>query len=269
MLGKLLKYEFRVNLWAIPCLAAVAALLYGGAWFGKWIQISQISMGASVGLLLVGIAALIVAFILAVLRYYKGLFGAEGYLSQTLPVGKGALLASKLIVALVWLLLGGVVFAAAMVGFFQLQGILEDMIQSFRTMAQYLAPLFVWMGITLVVQTICSLSEIYFAITLAHTRPFLGNPVIFSILFYFAGQMVVGILELAGILLIPMGMKFQEDGMAFVWEGMLPTMLDAMGNPELTNGATIGFGSLLMDLAAAVVFLMLCRWLMMKKASVK
>lgn len=97
MLGKLLKYEMKAGLRLLPIvyLGMVSVFLVG--LLAKAIGISQIQFAAALLLAVGGVAAVLMTLVLVILRCFKGLFGTEGYLTQTLPVGKGTLLLSKVI----------------------------------------------------------------------------------------------------------------------------------------------------------------------------
>ena len=116
MLRKLLKYEFRASLLILPICLVAMALLYGAGWAAKAIGISQLATTCAVFLALVGCASVVVALITAILRFYKGVFGAEGYLIQTLPVGKGSIILSKAITAYVLLFAGMLMALLAILG---------------------------------------------------------------------------------------------------------------------------------------------------------
>lgn len=272
MLSKLLKYEYRASIWLMPFLYLAAAILYGAVWAAKAIGITQLVGTFSVGLVLVGVAGLVVSFVVVITRYYKGMFGAEGYLAQTLPVSKGQLLASRLIVAVTMVLCGLVLMVACVLGVLQIFGAMEDLAMLFRQFRGFAVPILSGAAVMFVVQMVLFVAAVYFAITLANTRPFLSNNLLFSVLFYFVVNTVVGVLEMVGLLLLPVGVHVGENGLSFVAQGMLPTLLDlGMGQHGVDElfGMTIGLGSVLMDVAALVALLLLTRWLLTRKTSVK
>lgn len=272
MLGKCLKYECRASLWLVPFLFLAAALLYGAGWAAKAIGIQQMTGTFAVGLLLVGIAGMVVAVVMVITRYYKGMFGAEGYLTQTLPVGKGTLLLSRLLTAILMVLLGLVLLLASLFGMLQLFDLTGALADLWRQLDGLGGPFAAGVLAVAFLQLVLFIAEVYAAITLANTRPFLSNNLLFSVLFYFGAQMAVGILEVAGLLLLPLGVRIGAGGYSFVAEGMLPTLLKlGPGQHELEEltGMTIGMGSVVVDAAALAALLLITAWLLRRKTSVK
>lgn len=115
----------------------------------------------------------------------------------------------------------------------------------------------------------------YFAITLANTSPFLKNNILFSIVFYFAVNMVGSILELVAMLVLPLGIKLTGDGhVQWVFESTLGSII---ANPSLAgeqdlsvfSEISLGVGSILIDLILGIALLFTSRWLMTRKTSVK
>lgn len=88
MLGKLLKYEVKAAGKVMPALYLGIGLTYGLGKLAEVLGIEQMKTGFGIACAGVGIAAMVLALILTVMRYAKGLFGAEGYLTQTLPSAK-------------------------------------------------------------------------------------------------------------------------------------------------------------------------------------
>lgn len=120
MLGKLLKYEFKVTrrtliplLIAVPLLAFLAALgfmLDSKVFFSSEITapstvlVSLVSVSAVLMCIGVVAASTVVLFYLCY-RFYKNFFGDEGYLAFTLPVSSDAHLLCKIISSTVWTLI--------------------------------------------------------------------------------------------------------------------------------------------------------------------
>lgn len=114
MLGKLIKHEFRATarimlpvMGALLALALLANLSIRGLTSG----LSDVPVLRILFLLIVVffgiaiVAAVVMAIVLMVSRFYRNLLKDEGYLMFTLPVSTHALVWSKLIVSLVWFLL--------------------------------------------------------------------------------------------------------------------------------------------------------------------
>ena len=112
MLGKLIKYEFRATGRSMLPALGVLTLLVLMANVSVRLLDSRAGSFLTVLLLLVLMAAFIAVvaaelmpIILMIQRFHKNLLSNEGYLMHTLPVSVHALVWSKLIVSLVWLLL--------------------------------------------------------------------------------------------------------------------------------------------------------------------
>lgn len=272
MFRKLMKYELRAVSWLMPACLLAMVLLYGAGWAAKAIGIRQVVTALAVALILVGCASVVVALVTVVTRFYKGMFGAEGYLTQTLPVGKGSLIMSKAVVAYVLILLSLAMVLFSVFGGLQLLELLDPLSELNALLGGWGISFLVFSGIMLLVQLAMNISELYCAMTLANLRPCQSNGILFSVLFYFGLQMVVGMLEVVALLVLPIGIRFGTEGVSFVFEGMLGSLLEMGGqtnDPALLGQMTIGLGSLVLDAAVAVVLLIVTRWLMTRKISIK
>lgn len=125
MLGKLMKYDLRYCLrrFAPLWIAAVALSVVCGLYF-RLINNSAENIGLLRGILLgllpaalfgVFVAMGVMTLVFVCGRFYKGLFGDEGYLMHTLPVTAGAHIASKGLTALILELGSGLVALLCMI----------------------------------------------------------------------------------------------------------------------------------------------------------
>ena len=113
MLGKLVKHDF-IATWKLPAALDVLVIALG-IMTGLLIQLIphvEGSMGIGIfmlsfiGVFYIGIiAANVVTIILIVMRYYRNLYTAEGYLTFTLPVKTDMIVHSKVITGAVWMFL--------------------------------------------------------------------------------------------------------------------------------------------------------------------
>ena len=108
MLGKVMKHEMKAT-WKV--LFPLAMVLVGVTLIGMLMmkmQVFETDIGALVGLAMlllyiIGLIALsVTAFIFLLVRFYHSMYGAEGYLSHTLPVTTFSLINGKLLVAVFW-----------------------------------------------------------------------------------------------------------------------------------------------------------------------
>ena len=126
MLGKLLKYELKSTsrLMAVLYIAVlIAAAVVGFAAGGIIWQATQgnevaFVVGSLIYVLLI-MVLMIVTVIMVIERFYKNLLKGEGYLMHTLPVPTWMLVASKVISALIWIVLSivAVVLSLLIFGF--------------------------------------------------------------------------------------------------------------------------------------------------------
>ncbi|HHV50803.1 MAG TPA: hypothetical protein GXX54_03765 [Clostridiales bacterium] len=274
MLGKLLKYEMKAGARMIPIsyLATAAVFLVG--LIARSLKIHQVTTATTILLFFAGIPCIIITLIYVIMRFHKGMFGNEGYLTQTLPVGKGQLLLSKLISSYIWMVASAAVFVAAWAGAMVVSNnlnIMPDIIDF--VFGNSFAPLVIFIVVSSAVQLFAFLGELYFAISLANTRQFLKNNVVFSVVFFFVTNFAVSLLELAAMLLIPLGIKFTETGVVWTTKTMLGDLIFNMeaftGNQPLLSGISIGVGSCFADLAAGIGLLLAAVWLLNHKTSVK
>lgn len=120
MLGKVMKHEFldtgRVM---IPLnLGAIGVLILGIIieclnFKGDMLAILKV---ATILLYVLALVVLsVISYIYLAVRFYKSMYGSESYLTHTLPVGSFAKLNGKLLVALIWTLVNGVVCALSVI----------------------------------------------------------------------------------------------------------------------------------------------------------
>ena len=275
MLGKLMKYEIKAGLRFLPIVYIAIAASYLMGLLAKSLDIIQIRITMSLILFIGAFAAIIMTVVLVIIRYFKGLFGAEGYLTQTLPVGKGSLILSKVIAAYLWTVISTVAAILAFLAFIQLNadGQLNEMID--LVFGGKFAP-FIAVVITMsAVKLLTYIGEIYFAITLANTRLFLKNNIVFSILFYFIVNFAEGLLEIPAMFFIPLGISISNSGVAWSTESMAHSLgfslsnFAAVNNQSLISDVSVGVGSIFVDLLAGITLLLLSRWLLTYKSSVK
>jgi hypothetical protein len=273
MLGKLLKYDMKAGFRMIPVTYLAIAAFYLLGLVAKALKISQLLGSATFLLVIAGIAAVILTLVFIIFRFHKGIFGAEGYLTQTLPVGKGSIILSKVITAYLWMVFSIVAAILAVIAVLHLNDVKE-----LNKLIDYLfgssfTPFVVFIVVTGFIQLLAYIGELYFAMTLANTRPFIRSNVLLSIVFFFAANMAVGFLEILAMLFIPLGLRITESGVVWTTETMMGSLFKngnifAASEPPLSE-ISIGIGSGFADLAAGIAFLLIARWLLTHKTSVK
>lgn len=274
MLGKLFKYELRSGALPVPFMLLALGIVYLLGLLADALKISQIKTTMAIALILIGVAALVLGMIYVVSRCAKGLYGAEGYLMQTLPVSRGKMITVKVICGYLVLLMSGVVFVAALAGFFFLND-LQDMLQQFAdAWKDMLIPMLLYMLGSVGTQLLAMLGALYLSVALANTRVMQRNNVLMAIVFYFVCSTVISLVELAAVLLLPFGVIFSGEGVSVTLTPMVVSLFESglPGQVESINeiyGMPIGLGNLLADVLMGVGMLIGARWVMEHKASVK
>lgn len=272
MLGKLLKHEFKASCRIIPIFYLIIAGLMILGTICRLFKIYPIAIFITILLAMGCVAVMVGTLAIIAVRFYRSMFGREGYLTQTLPVSKGGLLFSRLLLALFWLLCGLFVCLAAVCFIFFLLDLGSPLAALQELIAQMGAAEFSAMAIfflvSLVTQTLLNLSAIYFAVTFSHTRPFLKNNILFSVVWYFALNTVIGLLEFAGMLLIPIVLTVQNGHLALDFYFMV-SGLEAFGQAGQFSANGMSIGNVIVDLAGTAALLSLTVWMLRCKTSVK
>jgi len=177
MLAKLMKYELKATArWFLPLYAAVlflAALnrfLFGNPnYAGGNLTVIQIASHISMVLyIIVVIGIMAVTLVVSIQRFYKNLLGDEGYLMFTLPVSTWKHILNKLLIAMLWNLLSGLIATFSIVIMVRSADLPE--------LAEFYNEIYKYMGtvglVTIPVMTLVSIAfsilQIYAAIALGH-----------------------------------------------------------------------------------------------------
>lgn len=227
MLGKLLKYDFRsvsreyMLLWPA---ALVIALVMRFTIFARLdtVEDNLLANITNVLTVFIYVAVLVAMFIITLLfiiqRFYKGILGSEGYLMNTLPVRPWQLVTSKLICAMVLLLVSMAV--AGLSVFLMIPISLQDIIQVDFSMLwdrlMEVFPSFLLLVAELVlcslVGMVASITQLYFSMALGNL--FGKNRLIGSIVSYVGISMVLNILYTV----VSMVLSFSAIGSQYRWD---------------------------------------------------
>lgn len=273
MLGKLIKHECRATARILPFAYLATVILFLIAWIVKLGvgEMTTVAMIPAVLFLLASIGVFILMLVLCVMRYYKSMFGNEGYLTQTLPVRKSALYFSKLIVSILWLCASFILFIASLFGFFYLAST-DTTLELVRTLftPPYLGMVLFFI-IAIFIQMILFIVAVSFCITLANTKPFLRNNIAFSFIFYLVFTCIQGALEVISMIFIPVSLMITPEKTQIIGQNMLQYYSDAFSETTtgISMGMTVGVGFSIADLCMIAILLTLSILLLKKKASVK
>ncbi len=197
MLGKLIKHELRHSArYHFAILIATAAITVV-------VSLSLITQSgrflATFGLVITGFATIIVTLVSIIKNFYDTIFSRLGYLTMTLPVKGSQLLLSKIIVAIIWVVVGYVsmaipyipiaIFAkikaqefSDVLGDSGIGAALSSFLPSTSAMAAFLAVAL----LIAFIYIITYIGYIYFSVTIANTRIFQNHPKLFGALTFFA-----------------------------------------------------------------------------------
>lgn len=237
MLGKLIKNEFKANIHTIGMIYVVAAAAILVMMAAYIVEITWLSAIATIVLGGTGVLAVVMTFVSVVQNFKKTLFGGQGYLSFTLPVTSGQLLAAKTITSFCWMLLsyavaigiffGIYLYATAMIG--------EDIkfaIQMMMTMFEGLPSgdtiklAIAFIALIIFIRIVVLIAQLYFAITIANTRIMQKLGGFASVVVFFA---VFIVMQVIGVLLaqyVPLSVVLTSEGIFYSTES---TMADPLG----------------------------------------
>ena len=257
MFGKLVKHEFRATRRIVPFiyLATAAVILINlliREFAAEWLSGMMLVL-----LFLLGLAEVLMTYVIVFFRFYKNLYNSEGYLMNTLPVPPRQLLTSKILVSFVWLLLSyllmaGVVLTALLIitgdsqSGLKIGQIIDQAIAATGLQrASFFAAVWLFFGY-LVLSTLYLMAQVFFAIALGNLSRFhslgIGGPILFYLGIYFACQL----LGLAFMMLVPIGLKVENGVLKVVAESMAATLT----NPD---NPVIGLGIIIVIVAATIV----------------
>ena len=237
MLGKLIKNEFKANSHSIGMIyivAAVAVALMAASYIA---DVTWISAIATIVLIAAGFIAVVVTFVSVISNFQKTLYGPQGYLSFTLPVSSGQLLAAKAITSFAWMLLsylvaigifiGVYLYATAMVGE-DVKMAIDMMMTMFDGIPSKGTIKLVLLLVTLAVfiQIVVLIAQLYFAITLANTRALQKLGGFAAVIVFFAVFIVMQVISVLLSQYVPLSIVLTSEGLFY---STTSTMADPLG----------------------------------------
>ena len=208
MLGKVLKYDLKALCrYLIPLYAVLFGLGIMIRLLGFFDNVSIIAIIC--GLMIVALVVLsCLSFVLngifSVKYYLENLFKDEGYLTHTLPVKKGTLLFSKVLVSLVTFSMTALVLIISLIVAFYQKGLFVDVVKvlnlSIYGMTVYEFLLF--MIVYGIIGYVATILMVYAAIAIGYSRSSnkLVSSVVWGLIFYFVMEFLY--LGLLGIIMI-------------------------------------------------------------------
>lgn len=273
MLSKLLKYEFKDTARVIPFFYLIAAILSSMVFLSDKMHISWFRITSSVLLLIFGFAIIVVTFVVVVLRFYKNLYGDEGYLMFTLPVKPHLLLISKVMAGFCWMLLSTMAFIGALslsLYGFGVEGNLFTNIMNELEKYSLQNVIYPIIGL-IIVQILYLLSQIYFAITMANKSAFQGLGAASAFLVFIATYIILQITEVVITVFAPFSLKVSMNGgidLSVSAKNMFGYLMDNF-NGVTENTFYIGLGGYIFIAVMVCALFYLTGRMMDKKISVR
>lgn len=271
MLGKLIKNEFKSSSHSVLSIYLAAAITIVIMLLSYFVKIKWISTLSTVALLVISGIAVIITLVAVVSNFYKTLYGSQGYLSFTLPVKSGQLLAAKAIVSFAWILLSYVIGVGIWIGvyFYAAAKIGQDTMTTVKALLQMfegipsgkaVKELLLFVCVMIFAQIAVFIAEIYFSITLANTKAFQKIGMVSAIFIFFAVFIVMQILTGVLTSYVPITLLTNADGLMISFS---QTMINADSN------IAIGVTGFIFEVFAAAGLFMFTSHLMKNKVNVK
>lgn len=237
MLGKLIKNEFKANIHTIGMIYVVAAAAILVMMAAYIVEITWLSAIATIVLAGTGVLAVVMTFVSVVQNFKKTLFGGQGYLSFTLPVTSGQLLAAKTITSFCWMLLsyavaigiffGIYLYATAMIGE-DIKFAIQMMLSMFEGLpsgdAIKLAIAFI--AFIIFVRIVVLIAQLYFAITISNTRIMQKLGGFAPVAIFFAVFIVMQVISVLLAQYVPLSIVLTSEGIFYSTES---TMANPLG----------------------------------------
>lgn len=269
MLGKLIKNEIKTSAHTMMNIYIAAAVTIGIMLLAYVVDISWLSGLATVAMFLIAIIALIITFVGVIANFYKTLYGPQGYLSFTLPVTSGQLLAAKAIVAFLWILVSYAVSIGIMIWIYDYMTsvigennleLIKTVISMFRSMpgAKAIKGYLVLLVLAVFIQLAFLISELFFSITFANTRIMQKLGAAGPIVVFFAIFIIAQILNFVLTNYVPIVVAPGTDGLIFSFG-------KTMESAELSFGIT----GVIFELLVSIGLFFGTGWLMNHKVNIK
>ncbi len=271
MLGKLIKYEFKsTGRMLLPLYGLLLILSFlirfstiNESNYNTDNPVMQIfAVVIVLAYVLVNFIVVIGTFVVIIQRFYKNIFGDEGYLMNTLPVKAWENVASKTIVAFVWSILSGIV---AVISFIIMIGIkfsrigieLSEIIKQIRIVNIKLDGLIVEMIfillVIMIVSTIQSILHIYVSIAVGQTAQ--KRKVLSSIGTYIGLSVIVSIINNI------VGLMFGKGTIIYTNSSNIADVLGLFNNVFLVT--------LIIEIVLSFIYFFITTYMMKKKLNLE
>ncbi|MBQ4207658.1 MAG: hypothetical protein II621_05070 [Clostridia bacterium] len=272
MLGKLLKHEFRQSARSVSLIYACAAAVIAFIFVGMLTKITWIGVVGSIVLYITALVGVMMTLVSVIKNFYDTLYSNQGYLSFTLPVNCASLLGSKVIAAIVWVILSFVLAAVcflviamnakavaegSMAGIWdiiELTG-LKEMLPSGATLVK----LGILFAVSVLLLVFTFVGFVFFAVTMANTRVLQKHPKLFGFLIFF---FTYGVTNAVGTKLtysVPLSLEITTEDVKLAFVAM----------DQSSGMLSYGLAGVLFMALVAVGLLLLTGWIMEHKVNIK
>ena len=273
MLGKLLKYEIKhsARYTATIYLATLAfaaisiiALVANSTWLGVM---------SCFMLYVAGIASVIITLVSVIKNFYDTLYGKQGYLTFTLPVKCSTVLLSKLIVSVLWIIVGFLVMGATLFVIFlyakdKSEGVFDTFADAFAIsgIMEYIpsglviAEALIVVAILAILTVVTYVGYVFFVVTVANTGKFQSHPKLFGGLLFLAIFSVVNTLGNILTEKLPLTFNVATDKVFFAFADMFSVEGTLL---------SYGVGGTLLSAIVAAGLLVLTGYIMEHKVNIK
>lgn len=258
MLGKLIKHEFsgswRTLQWAYAAIGIISILL-----LLFWLAgVKLLAAFSAAGLLLAGITTVLMTLSVVTFRYYRNLYGNEGYLMMSLPVSRGSLVRAKFLVSYIWMVL------CQITCFLTFYVFLHYLSKSFSLsptslVMQILPPdgmsitSIIFLAFCILINSAFLIALIQFSINLSNVSVFAKRNVTAAILIGLILGSILFILFLVFSLFIPLSIQMSAEG----FTTSVSTLGSAILNGSGISDSLIGIGGTLFEALATMVLALL------------
>lgn len=275
MLGKLIKHEFRQTANSVIAVYCSALAAMGFMLLSYITDITWVGALGSVALVFIGGLCIVMTMVAVISNFHRSLYGNQGYLTFTLPVKCGDLLLSKFLVSAIWILISYLSLIACIVIVYfyakiKSNGIadgLTSMMGDFELISQLPSKALVfeflfYIAIGAFLNIITFIGYVYFAVTIANTRPLQKHPLMFGIITFIASYSVVQAISAKLTYSLPLSVLVGSDSvrLGFV------SMQEAYSQGALFS---VGAGGTIFSAIVAITLLVLTGWIMENKVNIK
>lgn len=275
MLSKLLKYEFKDTARIIPFIYLIILVFAGIMLSGKQLNVAVFTTTSSVILMLLGISLMIVTFVVIAIRFYKNIYGNEGYLMFTLPVKPHELLLSKAIAAFTWMIISyGFTFGAIYTSLYGF-GVTGELPFIWKEISKYGLEKIIYFIIPMsLIGILYILGQMFFAITLANRPAFHSMGLAASFLLFIATYIILNLVESTFTILIPLSIEINftdKITMAFSNKNMFGFLMESMKASHGSNldSMIVGLGGYVFIAIMTFMLYFITARMMKNKVSLK